>query len=177
MLRRVKARPDHGEPWKWDRTVVGVITNSDDRVVGVLRSLGLKLAPRRVDVHGEREAKASAKHDVDFVVMSYDAGFEKPSPQIFEAAKTLLGETLVDTSDRRSADDFHMLYVGDEIRKDYFGAKAAGWNALFLDRKRQFTNYLPESTSIADVELVQEGRHDGVEAIRDLAALTKWSPS
>jgi hypothetical protein len=124
MLRRVKkGQPIHNDTWKWDQTVIGIITNSDDRVLGVLESLGLSIAHRRVG----NEVKSN--NDIDFVVLSYDVGFEKPHPQMFETARQKLKETLAEAAkkeNQKSINDFELLYVGDDLHKDFLGAKSAG---------------------------------------------------
>ncbi|KAH0103086.1 hypothetical protein KCU60_g9114, partial [Aureobasidium melanogenum] len=69
------------------RLVIGVITNSDDRVPDVLTSLGLRVNPLRYNLaikdstQEARQAEEAQKHqhpDIDFCVMSYDVGVEKP---------------------------------------------------------------------------------------------------
>ncbi|KAF2202373.1 hypothetical protein GQ43DRAFT_455150 [Delitschia confertaspora ATCC 74209] len=180
MLRRAKANTNHGEPWKWQKTVVGVITNSDNRALGVLRSLGLTVGPWTAESSVQRKLNDRANFDISFVVLSYDVGFEKPHPFMFTAAKRLLLEISADYGQEASTpslDDYEMLYVGDDVNKDYFGAKAAGWNSLYLDRHGQYTGYLPDSTSIATVDVEEEhGEGERIEAIRDLRALCGWSP-
>lgn len=177
-LRRVKSGKTEGyeNPWKWDHTVVGVISNSDDRVFGVLKSLGVGVMQPR-----NEKAKTSPDPDIDFVVLSYDVGVEKPHSKMFETAENMLKETLLERKRNQSIDEFEKLYVGDDLKKDYFGAKAAGWNALLLDRKGRFEESLPNKTSIATVDFKQrkEGGHMGekVDVIRNLEALPKWVPS
>ncbi|KAL6711257.1 hypothetical protein ACN47E_005788 [Coniothyrium glycines] len=122
----------------WNRVIVGIISNSDDRVPGVLESFGLKIGSRRfgvTDCHGKQTLPQ--EEDVDFVVMSYDVGFEKPDHRIFDAAVGMLESSLKDHGEDLTPDDFEKLYVGDEVKKDYEAAKAAGWHSLWLDRDRK----------------------------------------
>ncbi|OCK76663.1 hypothetical protein K432DRAFT_283642, partial [Lepidopterella palustris CBS 459.81] len=131
------ARATQKPSWPWDRTVVGVITNSDDRVPGVLSALGLRVGTRKVGNSEQRSTESSVQDDISFVVLSYDVGYEKPDHRIFNAAKKLFEETLAERSmkaEEQFVDDFELLHIGDDVEKDYFGAKNVGWNALVLDR-------------------------------------------
>ena len=138
MLRMIKL---HGRSssssWKWDKTVVGIITNSDDRVPSILNSFGLKVCPRRVGTRDQRrrdDATLKIDDDISFTVLSYDVGFEKPDQRIFDAAVDMLEETLADDQIALTVDDFEKLYIGDDVEKDYEGAGAAGWNRILLRR-------------------------------------------
>jgi FMN phosphatase YigB (HAD superfamily) len=94
----------------FDRIVLGVISNSDDRVPEVLKSLGLRVGDTRADEDRssmelpgfeERDSsqkvqpkqlnatykKAQPDADLDLVITSYEAGKEKPNKLIFDVAK------------------------------------------------------------------------------------------
>ncbi|KAF1830492.1 hypothetical protein BDW02DRAFT_572951 [Decorospora gaudefroyi] len=116
----------------WHRTVVGVITNSDARVPSILSSFGLSVGPR-TNEDGAAEFREGS--DISFVVLSYDVGFEKPHPQIFEAAVEMLRKELQGNEQGLTIDDFEKLYVGDDLEKDYFGAEKAGWGSVLLRRE------------------------------------------
>lgn len=118
----------------WDQIVVGIITNSDDRVPGVLNSFGLEIGPRRVGTADTRSKEACLKDDVSFVVLSYDVGVEKPDRRIFYAAVDMLEDTIAGNNKGLTTESFEKLYVGDDVEKDYEGAKAAGWHSLLLKR-------------------------------------------
>jgi FMN phosphatase YigB (HAD superfamily) len=139
MLKdRSDQRPDHLR-WPWERTVVGIISNSDDRVLSVLQSFGLKIRPQRVGMPGECRVQADMDDDITFIVLSYDAGFEKPDRRIFDAARQMLEKSIAKNcrSDGPvSIRDFTRLYVGDSLEHDYFGAKEAGWDAVLVDRSK-----------------------------------------
>jgi putative hydrolase of the HAD superfamily len=83
---------------------VGIVSNWDTRLAGVLDGIGL----------GEL---------VDTVVCSAVEGLHKPDPRIFELACARLG---VDAA--RSA------HVGDHMYADVAGARAAGMTAVLIDR-------------------------------------------
>jgi REG-2-like HAD superfamily hydrolase len=112
--------------------VVGVLTNSDPRVAGVLKSLGL--------VVGERQPQ-NAQIDLDFVLTSYEIGQEKPSPVAFaeaeQMARTTLGlPRLREQSQNDFISDAIKVHIGDDLHKDYWGAIRSGgrWDAILLDR-------------------------------------------
>ncbi|KAJ4305193.1 hypothetical protein N0V90_000724 [Kalmusia sp. IMI 367209] len=138
MLGLPRHKRRHESPWGWEKTVVGIITNSDDRVPSILSSFGLKVGPRRVGTPTQRISEATVEDDISFVVLSYDVGYEKPDHRIFDAATQMLKETLAGNASSKSAsvDDYERLYVGDTLEKDYFGAERAGWNAILIDRQR-----------------------------------------
>ena len=111
---------------------IGVITNSDDRVPSVLSSLGLEVSPRRYGlVADSSDPHSDMEDDIDFVVMSYDVGYEKPSRDVFDAAKQL-----VRSNCGISGQEDRFVHIGDDLEKDYEGAKRAGWESVLLDRDR-----------------------------------------
>ena len=111
------------------KPIVGVITNSDDRVPSILSSFGLQVGPWR-HRDGSR-ASLQEGDDIDFVMLSYDVGFEKPDSKIFDATKQMLpGQE-------------RFVHVGDDLQKDYLGAKRAGWEGVLLDRESN--NSWPEN--------------------------------
>ncbi|KAF1959653.1 hypothetical protein CC80DRAFT_489761 [Byssothecium circinans] len=177
MLKEPAPQKSTTSSWPWDKTVVGVITNSDDRVPSVLESLGLKIGPRRVGSSAERSADSTIEDDISFVVLSYDVGFEKPDRRIFQAAEEMLRETLTGpckTVEESAIESFEKLYVGDELKKDYMGAKASGWHSVLLDRGRK----MKEPLTMVDVkELRENSDSDGqVEICASLGALHSWRP-
>ena len=93
---------------KFPTLKLGVISNGDDRLIGLLEDLGLS-------------------ESLDFIIDSYTAGFSKPSRQIFDLALKKNG-----IRDSESA-----LHVGDEVQNDYIGAKNAGWNSILLGCSEQ----------------------------------------
>lgn len=119
---------------------VGVITNSDDRVPSILSNLGLSVGSLRhgmVTGSSNLASDGVAKSDIDFVVLSYDVGSQKPSRRIFDAAKDLV-KCGNDPSDWK-----RYLHVGDDPDKDFFGATHADWEAILLDREGNHTSLRP----------------------------------
>jgi putative hydrolase of the HAD superfamily len=84
---------------------LGLISNFDTRVYDVCQALGIY------------------KYFRSFVISS-EAGFAKPSPQIFEIALNEQG-VLAEES----------IHIGDSIEHDILGAKTLGINAVLLDRE------------------------------------------
>jgi hypothetical protein len=161
---------------KWDNVIVGVITNSDDRVPGILDSFGITTAPRRAGSSKHGPAEAHAKVDIQFAIMSYDVGHEKPDRRIFEAAEDMLIDLLPESA---RADNTEKLYVGDDIEKDLDGARAAGWHSLLFRSK----GWIPEAENIRHIGSdshpqsqyrTESGRW--VDIIQDLRDLGKWVP-
>ncbi|KAK0716239.1 hypothetical protein B0H67DRAFT_489348 [Lasiosphaeris hirsuta] len=139
------------------RVVTGVLTNSDDRVPGILASLRVRVSPLRAGfTPPPDEIAAHRPCHVDFCALSYDVGATKPDPGVFRAAEGLAaaavtaGEGEQDGLGRWTGGkwegmardwvigDWVRVYVGDEKGKDVKGALAAGWNAVLID---------PEGTS------------------------------
>jgi putative hydrolase of the HAD superfamily len=85
---------------------LGVVSNWDDRLGPLLEQLGLS-------------------RFFEAIVISCDVGFAKPSPVIFEHTAKKLGvpENLI-------------LHVGDSVETDLAGARAAGCEAVLVERGR-----------------------------------------
>lgn len=172
-----RARAENEATWRWEKTVVGIITNSDDRVASVLSSFGLKVGPRRVGGPSHRIAGVSPYNDIQFVVLSYDVGYEKPDHRIFDAAIEMLKETLASdpATFGESVNEYEKLYVGDSLEKDYLGAEASGWNAVYMDRSDVRT---PQLDLLYDLLLkdFDSGEERLIQVCTNLDALTRWEP-
>lgn len=162
------------------QVVVGVITNSDDRVPDVLSSFDVHVSPLRYGTEVDPEAVKlhDEPHAVDFHCMSYDVGVEKPDKRIFHAAEHMLAR-LIEIREGKTPgealDDVEVwkkLYVGDEMKKDVIGARGAGWDAVLLDTGNESHNlprvedHLP--TPVGD--LVKQHSSVAVGSIRNLVA-------
>lgn len=80
-----------------------VSSNSDSRLIKILQNLGLY-------------------EFIDQVYLSYDLGESKPSRRFFEKI-----------ADAEGVEGDQILHIGDELRKDYYGAMEAGCHAVLLD--------------------------------------------
>jgi hypothetical protein len=181
MLRDKSSNQANDQHWPWDKTVVGIITNSDDRVPGILESFGLKIGPRRVGTTDQRTAEVAREDDISFVVLSYDVGVEKPERGIFDAAIDSLRETLAGRHDELNMDDFEKLHVGDSLEQDVFGAKRAGWSALMLDRSEKYRNaFAKKRKDLINTTVKHEkadNRYAKVTMVKNLQALSLWYPA
>ena len=89
---------------------LGVISNFDPRLSATLEN-------------------ARIRHYFNFVITSYEAGFEKPNPNIFKVAMELSN-----INDLKSEE---CLHVGDSHSLDYEGAENAGWNAVLVSSNNE----------------------------------------
>jgi REG-2-like HAD superfamily hydrolase len=109
---------------------VGVISNNDERLETVLKTMKLH-------------------QYFQFVITSYCAGFEKPDSRIFQLALCKLGN--------RSIKPNEALHVGNVPETDYIGALKAGWNAALV---HQNAKNVVEHYKYIDPELVFETLED-----------------
>lgn len=115
----------------------------------MLSSLGLRVNHLRhgsvINTDHTGETNDEVK-DIDFAIISYDVGFEKPHRRIFDAATDML-KAMLHAEGQQNADlnEWDLLYVGDEMEKDARGATEAGWDAVLVDRdaKLDATGELP----------------------------------
>jgi putative hydrolase of the HAD superfamily len=77
---------------------------------------------------------------VDGVVPSAMVGAAKPDPALFEAALRMAGVAAE-----------HALHIGDSVSKDVEGARAAGIEAILLDRARERPEVGPRIESLAEL--------------------------
>ena len=107
QLRSQKAR----------RVVIGVITNSDNRTADILTSLGVRINPLHYGDQpspSQTSQTAEGQFDIDFTVLSYDVGFEKPDKRIFAAADEMLASMLQQQQREVNPNEWRKVYVGDE---------------------------------------------------------------
>ena len=124
FLRQMKAVSR--EESAWSRAIIGVITNSDDRVPLILSNFGLQVGSGRYG--SDRQASLEAEDDINFVMLSYDVGFEKPDPEIFDFTKEMV------------PGHGRFIHIGDDLQKDYYAAKRAGWDGYLLDRELKISH-------------------------------------
>ncbi len=103
-----------------------LISNFDSRVYGVLEKLDLK------------------KFFSSFTISS-EAGFSKPSPEIFQIAL-----------EKQGVKPDECLHIGDDMENDYVGAKNAGMNALVLNRKNR--GEIPSIQTLMEIPALLRGR-------------------
>ena len=170
-LRRLKNCRNEDE-WPWERTVVGVITNSDDRIPGILQSFGLKISPGRFRSAHQVRACDAEEDDINFIVLSYDVGYEKPDKKIFEAANQVLEDALIGS--RVEAADFDKAFVGDDMEKDAQAASKAGWYGVLVDRQEAHVSQFEEGRKVVHIAGPDGSEDESFEIIRDLSVITDW---
>ncbi|MBN1188438.1 MAG: HAD family hydrolase [Dehalococcoidales bacterium] len=89
---------------KQRQRTIGVITNADSNVAGLVEKLGMKPF-------------------LDVLVTSGEVGVEKPDPPIFLAA-----------IERSGVKKGEAVYIGDQYQSDVLGAGNVGMKAILLDR-------------------------------------------
>lgn len=105
-----------------------VVSNADSRMHMAIRDLELS-------------------HFLDPVVLSEEAKFAKPSPEIFLEALRRVSPSIKPEE---------CLHVGDELEADYRGATAAGIHALLLRRPGDTEAHVEPGENLADVETIQD---------------------
>ncbi|RKP09643.1 HAD-like domain-containing protein [Thamnocephalis sphaerospora] len=100
---------------------LGVLSNVDLRLHTALASLGI------------------AQY-FDVILCSEELACEKPDPRAFAAAAAAAGVLPQD-----------VLHIGDDIHRDYMGARAAGMQSLWLQRSFQEESPLPPEVAPQDV--------------------------
>ena len=129
----------------WDRSV-----RVDPEAPEILEWLGRRQirrgicsnAPFPPEMMRRQMASNGIAEMVDAIVFSSEVGKRKPSPELYRAAGDAIGTSLERT-----------LFVGDRLREDYEGPRAAGMRAILV-------------TAHAD-----EPPPDGVPCIRSLSEL------
>ncbi|TWU73227.1 hypothetical protein ED733_004939 [Metarhizium rileyi] len=165
---------------RFEKVVIGVVTNSDDRVPSILSSFGLRVSPLRYGTTDESPVPPEEAYDIDFHCMSYDVGVEKPDSRIFEAAELMLGRRVMAKRSGEAPTPAELgswlkVYVGDEHAKDVVGAANAGWNAVLLDSEGIYTE--AEAPSLEDCSarrLDELFAEHAVVKVRSLQGLATW---
>lgn len=156
FFRKVRAQLEASQRGR--KVVVGVVSNSDDRISSVLESLGVSVRDARAGeektrqghdlpgFEGEREKATQAKSssstlqaqerkDLDFILTSYQVGAEKPDPLVWDVALRTARQLHAESETGGDAGDWERIHVGDDYGKDYCGAMDAGWKAYYLPRE------------------------------------------
>ncbi|KAK8087367.1 hypothetical protein PG994_002341 [Apiospora phragmitis] len=144
LVSTLRALKQQSSEMRFGQIVIGVVTNSDDRVPSILSSFGLNVSPLRYgtqisEVDDGGKMFRTADYDIDFHCMSYDVGVEKPDKRIFESAEHMLAQVVAAREGKSTAaaeadtKAWQKVYVGDEHAKDVVGAMNAGWDPVLLD--------------------------------------------
>ncbi|RDW72269.1 uncharacterized protein DSM5745_07441 [Aspergillus mulundensis] len=147
------------------KVVIGVVSNSDDRISSVLDSLGVSVRDARAGeektasghdlpgFEGERETKTAQdqhreQNDIDFILTSYQVGAEKPDPLIWDVATRTANRLAGESGSGTGPDGWECIHIGDDYGKDYRGAGNAGWGAYYLARDAEAAAQAPEGTRV-----------------------------
>ncbi|KLJ07217.1 hypothetical protein EMPG_17299 [Blastomyces silverae] len=157
----------------FERIVVGVISNSDDRSANILTSLGVRVGPLGWTTHAAKAVTTAhetnsdggdAPADIDFIVTSYEAGEEKPHRKIFDFAKERAKKCIERDGSLSSNDtDWTCIHIGDHYENDYEGAIDAGWDSFLLPRD-------------GDGPGLSDYRHGSSPSVKHIQALTDIFP-
>ncbi|XP_038216850.1 rhythmically expressed gene 2 protein-like [Zerene cesonia] len=80
-----------------------------------------------------------------FVLTSYEAGYSKPDRRIFESAVKLSSAPVL---------PHECLHIGDDFKKDFEGAKGAGWHGILVrDNKSSLEQLNPKYQCLNLIEL------------------------
>lgn len=139
-----------------------MITNSDPRVISVLNSLGVGVRSYDSTTLNHHETKED-KALLDFLMLSYDVGYEKPDIRIFNAAR-IAGHHSASSSGTGA---WRYVHVGDDPVKDYQGAESAGWKGILVDRmtkmkREKHTLIVQGLDEILEILIDLESRHFSV---------------
>lgn len=109
---------------------LGIISNFDTRVYDVCTDLGI------IDYF-------------DNFVISSEAGFAKPSSEIFNTALKKIGVSATQS-----------LHIGDSLELDFHGARSVGINALLLDKKGKYKDRedIYRIENLIDIIQILDGR-------------------
>jgi hypothetical protein len=168
----------------FEKIVIGVITNSDDRVPGILSSFNVKVSPLRygadIDSTGPSKMDPEPPNDIDFHCISYDVGVEKPDGLIFKAAELMLAR-IITTRENASPSDFQAqvdtwrkIYVGDEYVKDVEGAQNAEWNPVLLDVEHESDERIPRLEDNVAAGIDDLFKKHPVVRVHSLEKLADW---
>lgn len=176
LLSTLRAFRQHKARQGFEQVIVGVVTNSDDRVPSILSSFGLNVSPLRYGTPGGPPVSPEEEYDIDFHCMSYDVGVEKPDRRIFQAAELMLSRVIASRAGQAPTPaelaSWQKIYVGDEYVKDVVGATNAGWNPVLLDveGKAMEIPKLEDCPAKSVNALFTEHEVVRVRSLRDLAA-------
>lgn len=173
---------------------LSLATNSDSRMLDVLKdfnldrflnldipnsssalppaAISLPTISRAIEEHEAKHKKSdqdqrslcSSAGEGGAATLSYFEGFEKPHPDFFKIASQRLFPEL------QNLDLQSVVYVGDQLKEDYLGAKQAGLRAFWLRRKGEDERSQPEIDVKGLDENVdlEELENDTVESLTDV---------
>jgi FMN phosphatase YigB (HAD superfamily) len=150
------------------KPLVGVLSNFDPRLRGILASFGLALADAPHDSAPQQQPSEPpppcAEVDVDFVLTSYDIGTCKPDAAVFAAAADLAAGLL---PEEQRGEPLLRIHVGDSRELDADAALRAGWHAVLVDRAADID---------APVRGLEYTDSPPTPALHEVSSLAPWNP-
>ena len=137
----------------------------------ILRNLGLstgQLSSSNAD-HSLR-SEIVISNDIDFTVLSYDVGVEKPERAIFEAAERIAEGVFSSNPDMEQSFDF--IHVGDDMVQDLYGSRQLNSIGVLVDRVGKFKSCFRQTGQVLPLltEDSSHGKHHYV-AVENLNAI------
>ncbi|MDP3093650.1 MAG: HAD family hydrolase [bacterium] len=113
-------------------------------VLGYLKEKGKKLVliTNSPPITREQVRRLDLRHYFDREIFSFEAGFMKPDPKIFQLA--VRGMQVKPSK---------VLMIGDSLDQDIMGAKGVGFEAILIDRENKY-NYTPKIISLLELKSV-----------------------
>lgn len=166
LIEMKKEAKEKGRELDWN-----LATNSDARILSVCQSLGLdsfqlnctqsigqrgtkdyspppqvEKMPRNPSLTSHQEG-SSTTTTLSEPSLSYFLGYEKPHATFFHKAVQQSRLKKPSSSSPTSLSDYcaQTLYVGDDLKEDYIGARQAGLQAVWLQRSQPWPNGLSDS--------------------------------
>lgn len=129
-------------------------------------------------------------NDFDFLTTGYQAGAEKPDPKIWNFAdfqaslvaisksqkgmelpegrfKSAIAVVANAVSNVGKTDNMQWIHIGDELEKDYLGARSVGREALLLDRDGSIEAEVDKVASLEDAATVVNLMAQEMEKLND----------
>ncbi len=113
---------------------IGIISNFDPRINNVLESLNIQ--------------------EIDLVITSYQVGFEKPHPEIFNFTVRKANEILKDKILPENC-----LHIGNHPIKDYQGARNVNWKSALVSFDDHNNGSPPYSPIFQDINEFYDQLH------------------
>jgi len=138
-------------PDVWAPCPEGVLAMRHAKARGLIVGAVSNVYPRYVD---QNLPLLGLHRDLDFAATSYDVGVAKPDAALFHEAcrrASHVSRLLADDNEQPSITPNQVLHVGDDLKKDYLAAKAAGMQALLFDPKGKYSAVDSEELDPSDV--------------------------
>ncbi|CDS01927.1 uncharacterized protein SPSC_03090 [Sporisorium scitamineum] len=152
--------------FKEDRAVsLALATNSDSRILSVLKSFGLDRF-LRLDTHATPAPSSAVQLGP---TLSYFEKCAKPDPHFFHAAVRRASSR--NKGSEMTLEPANVLYVGDQLHEDFWGATDAGLQAAWLQRPTTLESNQPYQQMSKDRNSNREQAHVGERTIASLSSV------